>query len=240
MSDQVDRFSFGGHDLTDMLFVNPTRSFAPPIENVTVKVPGRPGEIHVRAELQPLEIPLHVRLKMDPADAEAVAAQRRKITAILVTDEPQPLVLPDEPTRFYMAILSDPGELDTLWYAGGADIVFTAYDPIAHGKTRDAELPGGETRVFVEGSWETRPTIRLEADGQPLRVSMKDGPYIALVTNPDAGASVVIDMADERCTVDGEAVAIELGSDYFALQPDNNFLTITGGSGSIEWEERWK
>lgn len=238
--DEVDRFTFGGHDLTDLLWVNPTRRLGLRMNNVTVKVPGSAGERHVRTELEPLTIPLHVRLRCSDGDHEAVARFRRTITTILVTDEPKPLVLPDEPTVYYMAMLSDPGELTTLWHTGAADIEFTAFDPIAYGQERDDDLKAGTTMVFAEGTWETWPTLVLVSEGGQVSVSDALGHKLTVEQAPGAGSAVVVDMHGRTTTVDGQAAPLVLGSKYFALQPGRNDLTVTGAHGTISWQERWQ
>ena len=238
--DQPDRFTFGGHDLTEMLYVNPTKGFGCEVEDITVEVPGRPGERFVRTQLKPLKIPLTVRLKMDRADSEAVARQRRVITSILGVTEPARLVLPDEPTRYYMAKLTDPGELDTLWHTGGAEITMTAYDPIAYGRDREQEIPeAGPVRIFVEGTWETYPVFRLNATSGSVFLGI-DGAFVKLDAEPAPGAEVVIDMANENTTVDGVYAPIDMGSDYWPFVPGNNHVLITGATGIVTWTERWR
>lgn len=238
-TDQVDRFKFGGHDLTDDLWVNPTRSLGLPVENVSVKVPGRPGERFVRSELQPLDIPVHVRLRSLKTNYEDVAKQRRKISSILVTDEPQPLVLPDEPTLYYLAKLEEPGELDTLWHTGAADLTFRAYDPIAYGPERETEVEAGTPMVFVEGTYETRPAFALTSDGGKVSIADEEGNVVELEAEVEAGKPVVIDMDARTATVDGEAVPLVLGSAYWPLNPGRNDLTLTGAHGTVAWQERW-
>lgn len=238
--DQPDRFTFDGHDLTEDLWVNPTRRIGLELEDVTVTVPGRPGERFVRQELRPLPIPCHVRLRARDPDHEAVARFRRKLTSVLVTDDPRPLVLPDEPTLYYMAKLTTPGELDTLWHTGAADLEFTAYDPIAYGQQCDDVLASGQSMVFVEGTWETYPTFVLEAEGGPVSVASADGSLLTLEDEPEAGSAVVIDMEGRTQTVDGEYAPVTLAPDsHFALQPGRNDITLTGAHGTIHWQERW-
>lgn len=237
---QSDRFTFGGHDLTDDVWVNPTRSVGLASEDVTVTVPGRPGERFVRQELRPLTIPCHIRLRGSDPDHEAVAKLRRKLTAILVTEDVQPLVLPDEPTLYYLAKLTTPGELDKLWHTGSADLEFTAYDPIAYGQEGDELLGNGTTMVFTEGTWETRPVIRLEADGGQVSVANQLDQKLTIDAECEQGQAIVIDMEARTTTVDGEYAPIVLSTDsYFPLQPGRNDITVTGAHGAVYWQERW-
>lgn len=239
-TDQSNRFKFNGVDLTDDLWVNPVRSLTPPVKAVSVEVPGRPGEIFVRTELQPLKIPVKVRLRCRLDDYEEVARARRVIGMALVTGVEAPLVLPDEPTRYYMAVLTDPGEMDNLWKTGGATLEFTAYDPIAHGRRRDRELAAGRNLIDNEGSWEAEPILRLTAAGGVVAVSHDEsGRRIETASAPGAGAEIVIDMGEESCTADGEPVPITLGSRYFPLAAGHNHVEVSGAAGSASWEERW-
>ena len=238
--DQPDRFMFGGHDLTELLYVNPSLGFGTGVEDVTVEVPGRPGERFIRTKLKPRQIPLHVRLRMDQADPEAVSRQIDMITYILSADHPCPLILPNEPTRYYMAKLTDPGELDALRSTGVADIEMTAYDPIKFGRDRTEDITeAGRMRIHVEGTWETYPVFTLQATSGSVSLSI-DGAFVKLATDPEPGSEIVIDMANENSTVNGEYAPVEMGSDYWPFTPGNNFIEIAGAVGTVAWTERWR
>lgn len=238
---ESERFCFGDSDLTDLLRVNPVRSFGPRSEDVTVQVGGAAGEVFVRTELRPLEIPVSVRLRTQRADHASVADVRRRISAALLTDAPARLVLPDDPHRWYMAKLTDPGELDTLWHTGGATLTFTAYDPIAYGRERTQALRKGPNRVFVEGTWETRPVFHLRATGDgAVRVSLREtGEWVEVTQRPAADAVVTIDMGDRRATMSSATAPVDLGSDFFGLPPGASVVDVTGANGELRWTERW-
>ena len=237
------RFRYNGHDLGDWLRVNPTRSIAPKIDAETVEVPGRPGEVFVRAHMEPLEIPVHMRLRLrSGSGTDDVADKRRMLSAIFTSGAPVQLVLPDEPTRYYLALLTDPDALTALWSAGSCDATFTAFDPIAYGHDRAVELEGETTLVAPGGNYETRPVLELEASGGPLEVHLEEtGEFVRLVDEPEAGNRIVVDMSERRATIDGVYAAVDIDSDFFALAPGTNHVRVSGASGGvIEWTERWQ
>lgn len=232
---------FDGYDFEALLRVNPTRRLAPPVTDQTVEVPGRPGAVFMRQQINPLAIPVHAELRGRMRDHRDLAALRRLISSLLVRDEPCRLILPDEPGLSYDAKLTDPGELDTLWVTGEADLTFTAYDPIAYGQARKATLASGTTHVETGGTWPSSPVLTLTATGSGyVRVTDVDsGDYVLLAQSAASGATVTIDMAAQTAKVNGSLAAVDTSSDFFDLDPDGASVKVQYASGSMEWEERW-
>lgn len=232
---------FDGYDFEALLRVNPTRRLAPPVTDQTVEVPGRPGAVFMRQQIDPLPIPVHAELRGRQRDHRDVAALRRLISSLLVRDEPCRLTLPDEPGLAYEAKLTDPGELDSLWITGEADLTFTAYDPIAYGQAREAALANGTTHVETGGTWPSSPTLTLTATGSGyVRVTdVGSGSYVLLAQSAASGATVTIDMAAQTAKVNGSLAAIDTSSDFFDLDPTGASIKVQYASGSMEWEERW-
>ena len=121
-----------------------TRSLLPEYEIATRDVPGQPGSRFMRAELKPLTIDVAAAWRARPADD--MAALRRLMASRLLCLKEAELWLDDERHLGlrYMAVLTSPGALDTLWHTGEATLTFTAYDPVA---------VGAEGRATVSGTW---------------------------------------------------------------------------------------
>ena len=231
---------FNGHDFSEYLRVNPTRRMNPPMTDKTKTVPGRDGAVFMRSQLEPLTIPVHVRLNVRSHGHRQIAKLRRKLTAWLVTSQPEKLVLPDEPDLYYMAKLTNSAELSNLWSTGAADLEFTAYDPIAYGAERTAPV-GTSSVLDIGGTYETWPTFDLTASSaSKIKVlNYGTGAFVATSANVASGAHVAIDMQNQTIRVNTNLAAIDLSSDFFALEPGRNTVRITGATGTASWIERW-
>lgn len=232
---------FDGKDLGRWLRVNPTRAMTPKVRVETEEVPGRDGSVFRAGTLEPLDIRVAVRLAIDATDHRQVARVRRLVSAALVTDGPRELVLPDEPELAYMAMLTDSGDLDNLWWTGGCEIGFTAFDPVAYGARRSRRLAVGASSFGVSGTWPTGPVFEAVGAGAAVQVSdVATGAYVRTAAPVPAGSKVVVDCGARRTTVGGAPVAVTLGSDYFELDPPTARVSVAGcQSPEVSWRERW-
>ena len=231
---------FNGFDFSEYLRVNPTRRMNPPIKDITKTAQGRDGAVFMSTTLDPLPIPVHVRLNVPAYNHQQIAKIRRLIASKLITDKPEKLVLPDEPDLYYMAKLTNSDELTNLWSTGAADLEFTAYDPVAYGVERRASV-GASTVLSIGGTYETWPTFDLTASSA-TKVKVLDydtGEFVMMSTSASTGARIVIDMKGQTIRLNGNLAAIDLSSDFFALRPGKNDIRITGATGTASWIERW-
>lgn len=217
-----------------------TRSLMPEYSVETEDLPGMPGERFMRAKLQPLTITVRVRWLAKVTDD--MARLRRTMVSRLMCLSEAPLYLDDDRHLgvYYKAVLTSPGELDTLWHTGSADLEFTAYDPIAYGAYHKGII-GYSTILSVGGSYETKPVITCKPSGSvsSLKLTNLDtGEFVQINASLTSSSPVVIDMDKERVTVNGVNKAVTYESDFFALRPGHNSLRLSSGDGTIEWRER--
>lgn len=223
-----------------------TRSLMPEYEVETEDVPYRPGEVFRRAKLKPLEIETRVKWKASARDDMAML--RRVIVSKLACFEEAPLYLDDDRHLgiYYMAVLTNPGELENLWYTGYADLEWTAYDPIGYGAEREVAISRDATAnpslVVVGGTWETHPVVSCKPAGNvsSLRITNVDtGEFVQVETSVKSGSPVVFDMWREQTTVDGINSPVAFESDYFTLKPGRNNLLLSNGYGIVSFRERY-
>ena len=231
---------YDGHDLSPWLRCNPQRPILPPVENSTQEVPGRDGARLVRSKLGTLAIPVKVRLKARRGDD--VSDLRHMLAAMLRSEEPAPLVLPDDPTRYHLAVLDGSSDLDRLWYTGSAELTFLCPDPVAYGEARKAAM-GASVAVNVAGTHPTAPVITARpGSASRYRVTLRDtGEHVEVSAAFNASSVLVIDCAAQHCTVNGASADryVALSSDYFDLAPGLNRIAATSGTAVVEWRERW-
>ena len=231
---------YDGNDLSPWLRCNPQRPILPPVENSAQEVPGRDGSRLVRSKLGALTIPVKVRLRA--RRGEDVAELRHMLAAMLRREEPAPLVLPDDPTRYHMAVLDGSSDLDRLWYTGSAELTFVAHDPIAYGQLHEAAM-GSSATLHVAGTHPSAPVITARpGSSSRYRITLVDSGEYVEVSTPFSTSSVLVkDCAAQHCTVNGASADrhVALSSDYFDLAPGLNRLAATSGTAVVEWRERW-
>ena len=241
-----DRLVFNGTNLSDLVMCRVERPILPPIEVSQEPVGGRHGELFRRTRMQSYVIPVTVWLRSE--DRRSVSALRHELAALLYTDEPAPLYLPDEPDFYYLAVAEGETALGAITDdIPTTTINFRVCDPIAYGDTADNTLTNNTAKtIATNGTFKTYPIIEsTTANTSYWRIrNVTTGEYVEIT--PDSiggtlatGKTVVCDMAEESVKLDGTRVGVSIISDFFALDRSQS-LKVEGGTGTtIEWVERW-
>lgn len=232
---------FNGYDFSPYLRCNPTRSVLPPVNVKTTETPNGNGEIFDTSTLESLSIPVSARLCY--RGNERPMEVRRRLAAMLYCNSPAKLVLDDDPTRYYMAILSGESPLDSLWRTGKAELTFICPDPIAYGANINFEMRI-TIGISVGGTYESHPIITAipAANTSYWRITENtSGDYVQINHSFDGTQALVIDCANQSATIDGESTDVDvvLASNFFALRPGRTTLKTSSGTATIEYIERW-
>lgn len=244
-SNNHDRIIFNGHDLSNLVMCRMERPIMPPVEVSRESVGGRHGELFRRARMQGYTVPVTVWLRAK--DRRRVADLRHKLAAMLWTDEPAPLYLPDDATRYHLAIVEGDTSLGAITdEIPTTTISFYVCDPIAYGNTRSEELTtGANTSLDAGGTFAATPVVRSTTSGGTWKLlNVTTGAFVEV--NADtvgveiaSGAELVCDMANERVTINGSTVGVTVDSDFFTIE-GRMALRVTGGTDTtIDWQERW-
>lgn len=231
---------FNGCDLSRWFSVTFERRISPELDVATRNVPGLPGAQFVRANPKPLVIP--AKLRWRARCGASMAKLRREVAPVLMTERPAPLVLDDEPDVHYLAMVTTQDRLSNLWYTGACDIEFTAFDPIAYGRRREASLSPAGT-FEVGGTWPTDPVVTAKPAGSVSYLRLTDagtGRFVQVTASLTSSSKVVFDMAAPQATVNGANAPVTFESDFFALAPGTASLRLSSGSGTVAWIERWR
>lgn len=233
---------YNGFDFSPYLRANPRRSLLPPTSVETEAVPGRDGSRLVSARLSEMSLPVDVTLRA--RTREDTTELRRMLAAALWTAEPAPLVLPDDPGRYLMALVDGETELTSLWSTGATTITFRCPDPVAYGSDREMGMTTSAV-VVGGGTYPTRPTVVARpAKGSYYRVTNEDTGERVQVNMAFTGAGdqvLTIDFAAQHCDVNGTSADpyVTFESSYFELSPGANRLSASSGSARVRWTERW-
>ncbi len=238
------RMIFNGRDLSQFLLVEHcSRSTLPEVELTTQDVSGMDGTQFVCRRLKPREI--ECQMLMRPLGMPVPEAARR-LAAALSAPEPAPLILDDEPDKYYMAILSGATDLDSLWRFGGGTMTFYCPDPIAYSKDESSlASTGTKLEPEVGGTYPAWPVIAATpaANTSYWRLTnTATGQYVQLTYAFDGKKQVVVDMEAMHCTIGGANADqyVTLASDYWQM-PAGEVCAMTASSGTsaVEWRDRW-
>ncbi len=231
-------FSFGDHDLDGPLAcLSISRQVMPSRRLTRTTVPGMDG-CHVADEgLSPLEI--EVGVAFWATDEQELADARRELALALSGGEKR-LLLPDEPGRYYLARFEGGGQLDRLFNSPSLTLTFLCADPVAYGASRTATVGTSAATVDAGGTWRARPVVTAKpAKGDYWTLTnVTTGEFVRVEAAFTGSQTVVLDMAKERCTVNGADWPVTLSSDFFAIEGTQQ-LKASSGTAEVTWEERW-
>ncbi len=230
---------FGGNDLSQWLMVKSVKRCVTASRRLEkTEVPGMNGAHVADNGLEPIEV--EVECNMRARSVADVSDARRVLSAALRSTEALPLFLDDEPGRYLMAWYEGGAELDRNAHKPGLKLKFLAADPVAYGEKRTASVGTSGALVVAGGTYKACPTVTCKpASGTYWQLTnVTTGDFVRVEASFTGSQTVVLDMARERCTVNGTDHAVTLASDFFALD-GAQALKTSSGTATLEWEERW-
>lgn len=121
-------------------------------------------------------------------------------------------------------------------------IVMDAY-PHIMGRAQRHTLREGANLLHVTGNRPAWPVLTLTTSRAVSALSIKDGRGHTIDIRPaatlPAGTSVLVDCKAQTTRANGTLAPVSLDTDYFALLPGMNTLTLSGAAGSCEHEPEW-
>lgn len=234
-----DHVIFNGHDLSTLVYCKLQRPIMAPVSATFENVAGRHGEVFKSAFRSGYDLPVDLWLRSN--DRRDVAEVRHRLAKALWCTEPAPLYLPDDPTRYLMAIVSGPTDLGEITDdCPTTTVTFHIGDPAYYGQKRHVEAEAGTFTINAGGDLATYLTVTAEPSnpaGWYIR-NVGTGEQVKLASSVASGGTVRLDMAAERATVNGNTAAVTLDSDFFEIDGRTK-LQISDGTALLEWRERW-
>lgn len=219
-----------------MLVENIEKPYMPPRNYQQHEAPGLDGAHISYTGLKPYEIVLKGRLRV--CSLAEIVPMREQLKQALSNTKPQKVVFPDDRTRAYLCVTNGGDKCEDNPINAQIEITFTVCDPISYGAhhTKECEKV---SRLRVGGTYPTRPIIKAtppsETNAWGIRSST--GEFIRIEHGFTGSSEIVLDMAEERATLNGYDVPITLTSDFFSVK-DGDTLTASTPF-FIEWDERY-
>lgn len=231
-------FSYGGHDLTPHITVTGvTRSIAPTRKIERTEIPGMAGELARPSGFEATEITVTGHLTSQSIDG--TSDLRRILAQMLVSDGQQKLILPDEPTKYMMALYKGGAELSRGSKRPKVGLSFLCPDPVAYGEHRTQQVSGTQY-VDAGGTYPASPVITVKPpSGSYWQVTnVATGEYVRVDASFNGSQTVVLDFALGRCAINGSDARVNIASDFFKLSGVQQ-VKVSSGTATIEWDERW-
>ncbi|WP_130811402.1 distal tail protein Dit [Olsenella sp. Marseille-P4559] len=236
---QTDRLKFNGHDLSAFVSCKVNRPIMPPVDATFESVSGRDGEVFKSAHFGGYDLPVDVWLRSD--DRRDAAEVRHALAQMLYATEPAPLYLPDDPTRYLLAIVSGDTDLGEITdNSPSTTITFHVGDPFYYGRHRRMDVSAGTFAINAGGN---RPT-HLKITAKPASSAawyvqnVDTGEQVRISSGVTSSSTVRVDMAQEHATVNNNLAAVTLDSDFFTVERRTR-LHLSSGTAVLEWWERW-
>ena len=211
----------------------------PPVGATFESISGRDGELFKSAYFGGYDLPVDVWLRSD--DRRDAAAVRHALALALSATEPAPLYLPDDPTRYLLAIVSGDTDLGEITDSSPSTTInFHIGDPFFYGRKRRVEVSSGTFTISAGGDRPAHLQITANpASSEAWYVQNVDtGEQVKLASSVTSSSTVRVDMAQEHATVNGSLAAVTLDSDFFTIDGRTK-LRISSGTAVLEWWERW-
>lgn len=229
---------FGGIDLTPYLLVTKvTRPIVPKVRLDETEVPGMDGT-HVRATgLEPVEIAVDCNIVGGSLDE---VAEARAVLASALSGGEKALVLDDAPERYMLASYMGGAEQGRNAHMPNLTLGFYCADPAAYGQRRSEQVTASQRAVAAGGNYRAYPTVTCKppAGSSWTFTNVSTGRFVRVEASFTGAQTVVLDMRAERCTVNGADWPVTVASDFFSLDGVQQIKT-SGGTATLEWEERW-
>ena len=71
-----------------------------------------------------------------------------------------------------------------------------------------------------------------------MLTNVTTGDFVRVDAAFTGSQTVVLDMAKQRCKVNGTDHQVNISSDYFPLDGEQS-LKVSSGTATLEWSERW-
>lgn len=215
-----------------------TRTVAPSRRVERTEVPGMDGELVRFDGLEAVEV--MVKGYLTPYGIDQVAKVKRILAKMLTIDEAQALRLPDEPWSYTLAVYPGGAELSRHAHRPKVELSFLCADPVAYGQERTDTLTTTAKTVDSGGTYKVWPVVTAKpASGSYwMLTNVTTGDFVRVDAAFTGSQTVVLDMAKQRCKVNGTDHQVNISSDYFPLDGEQS-LKVSSGTATLEWSERW-
>lgn len=210
----------------------------PAVDTLGLEVDGKPGAWFSSRKIGTREITVRLALLADDKDRIASMEEWLLVSQRIATDKPHKLELGNG--YWVNAIMTGNSEITRQATWSKADITFRCFDPYIYGETYEVPLKTGSNTIYVRGLCPTYPVYDVIGSDGTVTLQDEDTGKQLTVHGMVPDARLVMDMEQYRCTVRGYYKAADPSvSDFWPLNPGENHIKLTSGTGTLTYTERY-
>lgn len=219
-----------------------SESILPEIENDIYRLAGSPG-YHLRSrDLGSRYFNIEIEVEEDPY--KGFDEQYSALANILYTDEPKPLIFHSNPSKVYYALVSSVSDINKLRHFGVMNIEFMCLDPFIYSANESIVENFQEKTIINSGAYPATGKMVIDINNSLnfLRVTnQKSGEFIYIEDSLKRGDEVLIDLENQLVKKNDHLIMnkLYLESDFFELPTGEFKITMSGGTGTLSFRERW-
>lgn len=234
--------TYGGVDLSQFGTIESIdRDAMGAVSVASTPIPGRDGSLYLGATVQPLVV--SAQLRIISGSKGAMRETVRGLAGALRPDGLKPLIVSDEPSRQWMAVVKSCAIANEWLGTCLVNISWACPDPCAWSVAQSGGAGGVD--LVVGGTYPTRPVVTVtgaSGDSNGLLNVMDDGGAVLGVhLGSLTGATVEFDCEARTAKVNGSLVPLTLSSDWWEWEPGTRRAELLAGTGTVAvtWNERW-
>lgn len=234
-----DFVAFDGVNLSDHFIV---RTFSmpmlPSIEANTLSIDGKAGKWFASRSIGTRDIVIGLGTLNDTQSMKDIMRTWFELSPMLTKGEERKLEIGNG--LYVNAVLVGDTALTTRKNWSIVEVTFRCFDPWIYGEEYTETLASGANTIYVRGEYPTYPTLALRASSTTVQVQDTVTSDRVRIPSTASGNSIVIDMEHCKTTANGIYKPVDpTVTDFWALRPGENRLTLTGCSGTLTYREMY-
>lgn len=227
---------YDGINLADHFIVRSIEMpLLPEIDASTLRIDGKAGEWFSKRQIGTRDVVIGLGVLNDTKDRKEILDTWWQLSELISKDKECKLELGTG--RYVNAILVGDTDIKTNGKWSTVEVTFRCFDPYVYGDTHTETLKAGNNTIYVKGKCQTYPVISLTGASTTTLTDTLTGDKVR-VESLTSSQTLVINMAEYRCTVNGNYKAADISvTDFWPLRPGENTLNVSSGSGSLTYQE---
>ena len=228
--------AYDGVNLSDHFVVKSIdMPLLPTIDAASIAIDGKPGAWFSKRQIGTRDIIVGLGMLNDDRNRKDILQNWIMLSDILAKDTECKLELGDG--RYVNAVLVGDTEMEFNGRWSVVNVTFRCFDPYVYGDEHTVSLKQGNNTFNVLGKYPTNPVIKITG-ASTVTVTDNDTGDKVRVESIASGKTLVIDMGEYRCTIDGLYKSADLTvTDFWPLRPGRNTLNLSSGSGTLTYRE---
>lgn len=229
---------YDGFVLSDVFEVRDVNApLLPPIEAQMLEIADKPGAFFASRKIRTRDVIITLALDAQSRCPVDINEAWSEFVPKLLKNTPRKLQIG---SRGYLwAMLTGETNIEREAYKGVIEMTFTCFDPFYYGEEHEFNLKSGDNSIFVRGNAGAYPKIELSGISGTCTIKNNNTGEQLRVAALTSTTTLRAYMEEHYCTVNGSyREADPTVSDFWPLEPGDNVINISAGTGKLTYQER--